>query len=243
MADKPIIFSGPMVRALLEGRKTQTRRILKPQPWNPELEKDPDFDGWQSHHAFEVKARQGILRSTHGIGTRLWVREKFSGLHRLESYPPSQWLAAQVDTYDGLEIEEAAPIWYWADGNPKQGDWTRPRPSIHMPRWASRLTLTVTDVRVQRLQEISGDDALAEGICNADGRQLVNCYGPECPTDNEKSCNLHGCWGQREDFRDLWNSLHGPDAWEANPWVVALTFDVHHCNIDALPPRPTEGGA
>ena len=230
MAGKPIIFSGPMVRALLDGRKTQTRRILKPQPWNPEREKDPDFDGWQSHHAFEVKARQGILRSTHGIGTRLWVREKFSGLHRLESYPPSQWLAAQVDTYDGLEIEEAAPIWYWADGNPKQGDWTRPRPSIHMPRWASRLTLTVTDVRVQRLAAITLGDVAAEGIEGA--RELL-----------DRAAISRGEAVPFGKFRDLWNSLHGPDAWEANPWVVALTFDVHRHNIDALPARLTEGGA
>lgn len=83
-----------------------------------------------------------------------------------------------------------------------------------MPRWASRLTLIVTDVRVQRLQDISRGDAMGEG----------------CPFQNMADGD-----DPREWFRALWNSLHGPDAWDANPWVCALTFTVHRCNIDQMP--------
>ena len=97
---------------------------------------------------------------------------------------------------------------------------TRWRPSIHMPRWASRLTLTVTDVRVQRLQEISEEDARAEGAYPCEGGWS---YG---------GSPLAGTTA-RGAFYCLWNSLHGPDAWSANPWVCALTFTVDRRNIDA----------
>ena len=90
------------------------------------------------------------------------------------------------------------------------------RPSIHMPRSASRLTLTVTEVRVQRLQDISEEDARAEGI-----------EGEFLPWPQ-------GYWTYRPYFAELWNSLHGPDAWDANPWVVALSFTVQHGNIDQI---------
>jgi len=97
-------------------------------------------------------------------------------------------------------------------------------PSIHMPRWASRLTLTVTDVRVQRLQDISAADSIAEG---------VECE--TCAAMAQSACHGKGCFSSLADFRALWNSLHGPDAWDANPWVVALTFTVEQRNIDAGP--------
>ena len=241
MSDKPIIFSAPMVRALLEGRKIQTRRVLKPQP---------PADAHMVR-AYTDNAPRPALRNTIGWfvpeagdlwpcddgdriplpyapGDRLWVRESFSGLHRLEGYPPSQWLAAQIDTYDGLEIEEAAPIWYWANGGPTHGDWTRPRSSIHMPRWASRLTLLVTDVRVQRLQEISDSD------CRAEGLPMKEVAGVTCWSESQ-----NGPWTPSEAlaFSHLWNSLHGPDAWHANPWVCALSFTVHRCNIDQMEAR------
>lgn len=103
----------------------------------------------------------------------------------------------------------------------------RIRPSIHMPRWASRLTLTVTDVRVERLQDISEADAIAEG-CPVS--TMPGTIGhPLCPVGfNEMGTPIY--W-----FRELWNSINGPDAWDANPWVVALTFDVARRNIDAVP--------
>jgi len=90
------------------------------------------------------------------------------------------------------------------------------RPSIYMPRWASRLTLLVTDVRVQRLQDISEADAIAEGIIPTANSQTIDC-ATERPSDG---------------FRALWNSIHGPEAWDANPWVAAISFDVVRANID-----------
>ena len=145
MTEKPIIFSAPMVRALLDGRKTQTRRILKPQivchtgpvpafTWGKFSGLYPD--DWFGYG----NAIDGAL--PYAVGDRLWVREAFS--------------------YDRLDVDKdgTLPPWYWADGNPSSGDWTKPKPSIHMPRWASRITFEVTEVRVQRLQEISEEDTI-----------------------------------------------------------------------------------
>lgn len=144
MTDRPIIFSAPMVLALLEGRKTQTRRVLRPQPgqFNALFS---DAGKWWTGDAESGEVHE-VLRVPYATGDRLWVREAFS--------------------YETLDVDRNGfmPPWYWADGNPASGDFTQPKPSIHMPRWASRLTLIVTDVRVQRLQEISNDDCIAEGI-------------------------------------------------------------------------------
>lgn len=87
-----------------------------------------------------------------------------------------------------------------------------------MPRWASRLTLVVTDARVQRVQEISAEDCAREGVKISDIALTNKGY----------------IWGNREAFRDLWNSLHGHDAWERNNWVAAYTFTVHRCNVDQI---------
>ncbi len=198
MTDRPIIFSAEMVRALLSGRKSMTRRLLKPQPPTglmPECyaipgEAQPVGSGWSR-------------------GDRLWVREVFAygwpveGNHQLP------------------ECNQEHAITYRADGNRPFGGgrWHSP---IHMPRWASRLTLTVTDVRVQRLQDISEADAQAEG--------LVEVY-EGWATDRD---GRH--WGPtaRASYRVLWNDLHGEDAWDRNPWVTALTFTVHRQNIDQI---------
>lgn len=227
MTDKQIPFSGPMVRALLEGRKTQTRRVAK-LPSNPENYLGMNGAG---DHVFPSEGGWGgQWRAPYATDDRLWVREA--------------WRTSTV--YDDLSPREMGgeePIQYEADSSLETWGWPvrhwcegRYRPSMFMPRWASRLTLTVTDVRVQRVQEISGDDAIAEGIAHADGRQLLNCYGPDCPTDQSRSCNAHGCWGCREDFRDLWNRLNAKRGygWDANPWVAAYTFTVHHQNIDQI---------
>lgn len=189
MADRPIIFSGPMVRALIEGRKTQTRRVLKP-PYGT-LEYLPDRT-WKP------------ICTKFCPGDRLYVREAHSILPRA---------AYRMSIGTGTIAQAEHPTDGYTAAVFREGfDRSRPprwRPSIHMPRWASRLTLTVTDVSVQRLQDISDDDAQAEGMA-----PLMN---PE-PV---------------EAFCALWRSLHGPDAWDANPWVVALTFTVEQRNIDA----------
>ncbi len=202
MTDKPIIFSAPMVRALLDGRKTQTRRLLKGR--SGIIAARSVIQNGLHWLAIEYD-RSWPLRLPYAPGDRLYVREAFS--------------------YDRLDVDRdgTLPPWYWADGNPSNGDWSRPKPSIFCPRWASRITLTVTEVRVQRLQEISREDAIAEGIeGDTDGWFDYLLPATQC------------CARPQDSYATLWNSLHGPDAWDANPWCVAISFTVQKGNIDAL---------
>ena len=189
MADKPIIFSAPMVRALLDGSKTQTRRVIK---------KKAAFDALTigGPSWLTLAGNCDLLPINARPGDRLWVREAVT------------WVSAwgwryRADNDDLTEKREAGEVGKW-------------RPSIHMPRWASRLTLTVTDVRVERLQEIREADAVAEGV---DAVPM-----DEVPRQASMS--------RRSDFAALWKSLHGPAAWGANPWVAAYTFTVQRGNID-----------
>jgi len=170
MKDHPIIFSGPMVRALLDGRKTMTRRLAS-----------------------------SPLRKC-AVGDRLWVRETFM-------YPNDQ-----ITIYRATWREDAKRDRLENVPKDEPTGWT---PCIHMPRSASRLTLVVTATKVERLQQITGNDAMAEGI------EATEFYVPK----------EHGSFA----FRRLWESLHGAGSWAANPELVALTFTVHRQNIDALP--------
>lgn len=184
VTDRPIIFSAPMVRALLGGRKTQTRRVL-------------------DNKRAVMRERDDALDCVRFyVGDRLYVREACKPIPG--SKPGGYFVPGSpffgVDWF--YRADNNCPIW-------ANGKW---RPSIHMPRWASRLTLTVTEVRVQRLQDISEEDAVAEGVSGSDW----NGEGPR----------------YRPAFHALWNSLHGPDAWDANPWVVAVSFTVRNGNID-----------
>ena len=219
MADKPIIFSAPMVRALLDGRKTQTRRVLKPLPRRT-IFFDPQkagADQFQEPH--------------YATGDRLWVREAFTTCEKhkfMIAYRADGECGAWCWDGDGKPIFihhghvlEASPRGQWGFAR-YGGRWRSP---IHMPRWASRLTLTVTDARVQRLQEISEADAAAEG-CEATGWRPT--YG------NPDNAGFEESIPAKDAFADLWNSLHGPGAWEANPWVAAYTFTVQRGNIDAI---------
>lgn len=222
MTDLPILFSGPMIRALLAGRKTQTRRILKPQPkpsWHSAIVSKLGFASFIK----EANSVVDMDLPVH-VGDRLWVRETWSGTHVFRNTKPSLRESFIGDGTPYFREE----VWYWADGSPEFGDWEKPRVSIHMPRWASRLTLIVTDVRVQRLQDISEDDAMAEGATN---------ITPALDVAAERGLPTTPA---RCGFRTLWNSINGPDAWAANPWVAAYTFDVHRHNIDRMPgPKET----
>jgi len=206
MTDKPIIFSAPMVRALLDGRKTQTRRVLKVQPPEP-----CTFSGFYSvplTGAFQCRLQGETTLHTQRLpyapGDKLWVRERFavSGIG---------WGKKPREARGGRVHFHAEPDHGWHD---YWGSW---RPSIHMPRWASRLTLIVTDIRVQRLQDITEADAMAEGV----------------DAVTMEDAPRQAAMSRRSDFARLWNSLHGADSGDANPWVVALNFTVHRCNIDA----------
>ncbi|AWI57148.1 hypothetical protein [Sinorhizobium fredii] len=208
MTDRPILFSGPMVRALLAGRKTQTRRILKPQPIG--------FD-W---HDLKCKPRIEI-------GDRLWVREA----HYLTDDGDDEYAVYVADGNDatGEHLHEVAAL----EKLHPTVDWSRhkkQRPSIHMPRWASRITLIVTDVRVERLQEISEADAIAEGIAEiASGDKSLRFW----------KRYRDGGWNGYVDspiasYASLWTEINGPGSWEANPWVVAYTSTVIKQNIDEV---------
>ena len=222
MTDRPIIFSAPMVRALLDGRKTQTRRVLKRQPkvlkngiwYRPYPVLRPLQ--WSYLHGDKVA---GFVDVSYAPGDRLYVREQCATWGRGPEREPVEFpVAYAADDTEWDDIKHDAR-------NSKTGDEWKIRPSIHMPRWASRLTLTVTDVRVQRLQEISQDDAKAEGIASSRGGWWSGADGQAGDTP-------------RAAFALLWNSLHGPGAWAENPWIVALTFTVQHGNIDQLAVRP-----
>jgi hypothetical protein len=244
--NKPILFSAPMIRALLDGRKTQTRRAMNPQPvalggkcWHVEGSGGGYF-GVPSWHMGDVAPNYLRIAS----GDRLWVREtcRAEELSRPQETRKAtrkeRELLRRTEVVVHNDLDGADGVRYLADdhwqriensfeagerwidlfhyrGRPS-GNCGHTVPAIHMPRWASRLTLIVTDVRVQRLQEISEADAEAEGAEPI----LVPPDGGSCP--------------HIEGFSALWDTINGPGAWDANPWVAAYTFTVHRCNIDAL---------
>jgi len=173
--ERPILFSAPMVRAILDGRKTQTRRVIKPQPPAGSSLRQP------------VKCPYGRP------GDKLWVRETFgyctkSGGHYLYK--------ADGEGFSTCHVEG--------------GKW---KPSIFMPRVASRITLNVLDIRVERVQDITGADVLSEGVDN----------GKSNPTMGVRWENM-----QRMAFSDLWDSINAGRgfSWESNPWIWAVKFDL-----------------
>lgn len=223
MTDRPILFSAPMVRALLAGTKTMTRRIVKPQPrQNGEGINAMFFwkDGIFALNRYPANSTM-LEHCPYGQpGDRLWVRETHMlesnyGLDNEANYPPP--------FKDGRPIKrESSPDWgeWWtqahyaatdpkpelckASDDDRMAGW---RPSIHMPRWASRITLEITGVRVERLNDISEEDCQAEG-CQHDA--VVNIRDGK-PTLRVK-------------YRDLWESINGAGSWAANPWVWVVEF-------------------
>ena len=209
MKETGLMFKAPLVRALLDGRKTQTRRIAKPV-------RHPDLGNVYSPGALvlEHEPQHVINRACpYGQpGDRIYVREtaRSCRAYEVQGYPPSQW--------------GNKPIWFEADGTPPGAEtaWaTKATPAIHLPMFAARIWLEVTSVRVERLQDISEEDAITEGIERADNFFGCTCwkaYGePEgadvvCPDDPIGS------------FRTLWESTGGD--WDANPWVWAIDFKV-----------------
>jgi hypothetical protein len=199
MTDRPILFSAPMVRALLDGRKTQTRRLIKLKTGDTFDEKAllgaiqerrPLFDNVAGNVVGTISV---VIRCPYGVpGDRLWVKETW----------------AKCDDQGGY-------VRYYATDDVHE--LRRKRPSIHMPRWASRLWLTVTDVRVQRLREISEADCKAEGW---PGPTPSSSDDPEVHRD-----------AARDWYMDLWGDINGPQSWASNPWVWAVSFTVHRGNI------------
>jgi hypothetical protein len=203
MTDRPIIFSAPMIRALLEFRKTQTRRLAWRIPNGDDAECFPS--PWQ-----KVKP-----------GDRLWVRET--------------WKPHSI--YAGKKPREIpkSTVFFSADEAyaPSNTPWV---PPIHMPRWASRLTLVVTAAKVEQLQTITDTDAVAEGVTAKSyfrfPPQSIWCVPGVL--DHRKGVGELTRANPRMMYAALWDTLHGGGHWLGNPEVVALTFTVHKTNIDQM---------
>lgn len=247
MIEKPTLFSGPMVRAILQDRKTQTRRIVK---WR-QLLPDADYNvtdlahnvvrsGLVGHQHGEwhfdrrrVPARQNGDRETfakaflHEVGDTLWVREAWRTGVEVEHVKPS-------------EIGYTRPVRYEADQSVQPdvdgcakiptSRFGKLRPGMFMPRWASRITLRITRVKVERLQSISEADAKAEGLgaITKDGKLIK--YGIADRDGLPGQDNDGWPWVEwnadpRLAYRKLWNAINGPGSWDANPWVAAYTFE------------------
>lgn len=207
MKERGMIFNGEMVRAILEGRKTQTRR---PFNWRcqPAMEMAERDDGslWPWAEDCERGGDIWFACPFGEVGDRVWVRETWQAIHD------------DVDEFGHVEERTYAPSIpkekdrYWHTvyaehfGDESREDRGFPwRPAIHMPRWASRITLEITDVRVERLRGLSEEDAKSEGIIPSAGGVLPG-------------------WEYRINFRDLWMDIYGTDNWEANPWVWVIEF-------------------
>ncbi|MFH3400365.1 morphogenetic protein [Klebsiella aerogenes] len=206
MKERGMIFNGEMVRAILDGRKTQTRRIMAPQPAD-DIERcifpNPEAIGWKSSLRHKHGSTTAHFCHYGKPGDRIWVRETFQGplfdYDLMDSYckDPTPFEKPEFCVYkaDGVP----APEFYDADDE-LHCCW---RPSIHMPRWASRILLEITNVRVERLKSISDGDAIREGCSTADMKS------GDCVADV---------------FARLWASIYGAESWNANPWVGVIEF-------------------
>lgn len=206
--ERPVLFSGPMVRAILEGRKTQTRRVVKLPRWSTGDWDDFEYDGLEALAICEETGCQATVPCPYGqSGDRLWVREAFFDHGDLDG----------AITRRDERIEYRAEPWDRMCDDKDAGPW---RPSIHMPRWASRLTLEITDVRVERVQAITREDAIAEGVFEADAAKELAAR--RAITERRDSV------GPRDYFRALWDTINAARGYsfESNPWVWALTFRV-----------------
>lgn len=188
MIERGMIFNTEMVRALIDGRKTQTRRPVK----FPVYDRNMGCELAGNELAGELAVGNYSNSPFGKPGHRIWVRETFNGF----------WVSEEEIEEIQEGISKAADLCdYKADypdtSQPAEG-WT---PSIHMPRWASRITLEITAIRVERLRSMSQEDARAEGVIAASG-----------PVEAGLA------------FRELWDSIYGPESWQANPWVWVIEF-------------------
>lgn len=218
----PILFSGPMVRALLDGRKTQTRRLFKVYPGDktgitsPREEVLTMEDG--SFHYLSIGGMSGPYPCPYGVpGGLLWVRESIFQPNAGGFIYRANWREqATADGYDNIPADECAVRW---------------TPSIHMPRRASRLTLEIAEVRVQRLNDCTEEDALAEGVVFDPAKPGFWVPGVDHPN---KDFPYLARATAREMYAALWDTINGSGAWLGNPWVWAVSFKVHQQNVDAL---------
>ena len=210
MKERPILFSGPMVRAILDGRKMQTRRVVKRQRDMEFDEKDPHFGPYWLPYVYGEDSIK-VPCPYGNPGDRLWVREQCRA-EELKSGLDGVRYAAD-DTFISIENSQEASD-RWCDLFFYAGKRGANVPSIHMPRWASRINLEVTGVRVERLQDISEADAKAEGAQQIEF-DTGKSYGDGFPiTEGSYVLGYH----------DVWESINGPGSWAANPWVWVVEF-------------------
>ncbi len=219
MKERPILFNADMVGAVLDGRKTQTRRIIQSPAKNMQasghkvIEYREPGDKWYGEHVFSMRNQSGTwcdytkeqfpAKCPFGaVGDRLWVRETFRVHSRATDVATLVYKASEQQSW--TQQTHRVPI--EKCNKPAVVDtWT---PSIHMPRWASRITLEITGVRVERLNSMTEKDALAEGCLG--GHDSIPGY--------QYSATPH------EHFHHVWQSIYGADSWQANPWVWVIEF-------------------
>ena len=204
MTERPILFNAPMVRALLDGSKTQTRRLVKPQPtldtnrWDVDAISTLWIGTGPSAATGGTRQTWGWSRCPYGKpGDRLWVRE---AIHLVPDQEPDDGTGRVLSAYSADGVLTVADAWPWKRNN---------LPSMHCPRGLSRIDLEVTGVRVERLQDISEADAKAEGS-PACARRVVGLNG---------GCDSYLCG-----YRQLWKQINGAGTWDANPWVWVIDF-------------------
>ncbi|EDC7034786.1 hypothetical protein BIB56_26665 [Salmonella enterica subsp. enterica serovar Muenchen] len=200
MNERGMIFNAEMVLAILDGRKTQTRRPIKwKQTRFTEIAERDDGSLWPWAEDCERGGDIWFACPYGEIGDRIWVRETFRVHSRATDVATLVYRASVRNSW--TEQTHRVPIAV-CDKPATPEKWT---PSIHMPRWASRILLEITDVRVERLRDLSEEDAKSEGITPPAGGVLPG-------------------WEYRINFRDLWMDIYGTDSWEANPWVWVIEF-------------------
>lgn len=216
--EQPILFSAPMVRAILAGQKTQTRRVVK---WPESL--SGSFEHLRPDAAALIAEGHKVVDANCPFGQpgdRLWVRETWrvmnAGLRTIA-------LRASPDRHGGHHLSREDDAWWDRWG--ARSDGRRWQPSIYMPRWASRITLEVTSVRVERLHDITEDDARAEGV----DWSRPEPYGEKWDDDDredprEVGYPPAGASFARDNFRRLWSGINGPESWDANPFVWCIKF-------------------
>ncbi|OSY94979.1 hypothetical protein [Klebsiella michiganensis] len=247
MLERGMIFNGEMVRAILDGRKTQTRRIMAPQPAD-DIERgifpNPEVIGWKSSRRHKHGSTTAHFCHYGKPGDRIWVRETwgvvshaFSDDGLMIDWVPDRPATAIHEMpfgngyYSGYAIYAADGDFTWGDDDGYEDGRSCWKPSIHMPKAASRILLEITDVRVERLNAISEEDAQSEGVHTEVWDQTVvarnyavrdeffQFWSDDMPHYVEMN-QLY-----RSSFRSLWSSIYGDESWKANPWVWVISFE------------------
>jgi len=229
MSTRPILFSGEMVRSIREGRKTQTRRVVVARGRDLRPAQLQDGRQWLTDHSRNPLGL--LIQSRYGYpGDRLWVRETWAadfywprlggGVRKTWDEMPASFRGPKADPFVAFKADCA--VWGFDTegrfvgpcGEADIRDYGRWHPSIHMPRWASRITLEITDVRVERLQAITANDCIAEGV-------------PSRGIDRDGPC-IASALMYIDDFQKLWDSINAKRGfgWDANPWVWVIGFRV-----------------